>query len=223
MKKDHMLFPIVFVIYIIAGIVSIVLFYNKGSELSRRLDAEAVVSETDTQPPEATEDITPDSGKTADEVSDISNPADEISEPEVPDEPETTVSEPAITEEPVDEITPEPDESEELIEETPTDDDEAEDEAADTETEDDDDADDGKTYYAFAVNKGVTNVRVRKTSDRSSEILGRVSGGDKGYVLEAGDTRSKIVTADGSLTGYVFNEYITISEIPKKEYPKEYR
>ena len=217
MKKDYIQFPIVFLIYIVAGIVSIILFYNKGSNLSRQLDAETAAIEADApddMEPEA--DTQPDSEEINGEAVEISNPADAVSEPDITDEPVSDNTE--------------ADGEDALPEETPVD---IDDDAADapapsdievtTESADDNVEDDGKTYYAFSVNKGVSGVRIRKTSDRKSEILGKISAGDSGYVLESGDPRSKIVTEDGSLTGYVYNEYITITEIPGKDYPKEYR
>ncbi len=60
----------------------------------------------------------------------------------------------------------------------------------------------------------VTAVRVRKTSDRESEVIALLNGGDTGIVLEIGENRSKIMLPDGS-TGYVFNEYLEISDPAK--------
>ncbi|MDY3818828.1 MAG: hypothetical protein SO019_07215, partial [Lachnospiraceae bacterium] len=73
MKKHQSIFPLIFAIYVIAGILAIVLFYNNGSRLSRRLAQSALaenesVSEMtdlqesasdDTQSPEVV--VTPDS------------------------------------------------------------------------------------------------------------------------------------------------------------------
>lgn len=198
MKKNHMLFPMVFFIYIAAGICSLILFRTNGSNLSHQLDVASVSKETDVPasepviletPAPAPVDTTPDpviTEEQAEEPADIPEP-DESELPEEPSAPQT------------DEI------------------DETED-TDDTETEED-----GKTYYAFAVNQGVIGVRVRETSGRRSNVIGSVSSGDKGYVLETGDNRTKIVTEDGLVCGYVYNEYITITEISKKDYPKEYR
>lgn len=224
MKKDHMLFPILFIIYIIAGIVSIILFYSSGSNLSRKLqDAEAVMSEADAPDTDVIPEpeITEEPEDTVSEPDIAEEPVEEVSEPE---QPVDAVSEPDMAEEPVEEVS-EPEEPEDTSEESEEPDTEASDDAvaSEEEVEDDTEEDDGKTYYAFEVNSGVSAVRVRRTSDRNSEIVGRVNGGDTGYILEMGDTRSKIVTADGSVIGYVYNEYITISEISKKDYPKEYR
>ena len=235
MKKDHMLFPIIFLIYIAAGIVSIILFYTNGSELSRRLDAKPVVSESTKQP---------DSSSAVGEVSPVTTPAYEAAdEPQQapaakPDTSGETQNDTVLDDQPADKPSDDPadttsedttDEISDVVPEEMSNDsndssDEASDQASDdTDTETETDADDNRTYYAFAVNKGVTHVRVRMTADRSSEIVGNISDGDTGYILEAGDIRSKIVTKDGSVMGYIYNEYITITEIPKKDFPKEYR
>lgn len=79
-----------------------------------------------------------------------------------------------------------------------------------------------KIYYGFTVNSGKSSVRVRQTAERNSSIVGHVNGGDTGYVIEEEGNRTKVVLKDGTV-GYIFNEYITISEIPKEDVPEEYR
>ena len=250
MKKDHMLFPIVFIIYIAAGLISVVLFYTKGSNLSHQLDAATVIN-----------DQAPDSYEPADgssqvigEVSDGSEPADPVSDVTSPDAPAGTEAESSNelsaasgtagqsgelsgisdTAGQSSELsgtagtTGQPDEAsaesgtDEAPGETPEPDDTTAEPAEDA-SDDADVDDDGTVYYAFSVNKDVSAVRIRESEDRNSSIVGRVSAGDKGYILEKGDKRSKIVTEDGSVTGYIYNEYIQISEIPKNDYPEEYR
>lgn len=197
MKKNHMLFTILFTIYIAAGVIAIILFYTKGSYLSRELAASATVRiETDTL------------------------------EPETPEEPQT----PEVTEEPPAADTPEVSEdpaepaAESESDPAPTESasadasDVTEDQAADAT----DSEDDGKTYYGFTVIDGVTGVRIRETSDRNSKTVSHIDGGKSGYVLEKGDTRSKILTKKGTI-GYIYNEYLTITEIPKTDFPEEYR
>ena len=79
-----------------------------------------------------------------------------------------------------------------------------------------------KIYYGFTVRSGKTSVRVRKSAERNSSIVGHVNGGDTGYVIEEDGKRTKVVLKDGTV-GYIYSEYITVSEISKKEVPKEYR
>ncbi|MDD7641553.1 MAG: SH3 domain-containing protein [bacterium] len=79
-----------------------------------------------------------------------------------------------------------------------------------------------KIYYGFTVRSGKTSVRVRKSAERNSSIVGHVDGGDTGYVIEEDGNRTKVVLKDGTV-GYIYSEYITVSEIPKKEVPEEYR
>ena len=50
---------------------------------------------------------------------------------------------------------------------------------------------------------------VREKADSDSEIVGKMYKGDRAVVKEAGDTWTKIES--GNVTGYVKNEYITIS------------
>lgn len=96
------------------------------------------------------------------------------------------------------------------------------DEPASEEATTDEVGDDGKTYYAFTVNDGVTGVRIHETAERNSKTVSHIDGGRSGYVLEQGDTRSKILTKKGTV-GYIYNDYITISEIPRDDFPEEYR
>ena len=53
-------------------------------------------------------------------------------------------------------------------------------------------------------------------------MVGHISDGDTGYILEVGDIRSKILLTDGTI-GYVYNEYIQIVEISSEDVPEEYR
>ncbi len=205
MKKNHMLFTILFTIYIAAGVIAIILFYTRGSYLSRELAASATVQiEPDTVEPDTIEPDTVDTDQTTPDIPE---------EPEAPAEPETTET-PETPEEPqTPEVPEEPAEPE--APEEPT-------KPADEAADDTDSEDDGKTYYGFTVIDGVTGVRIRETSDRNSKTVSHIDGGKSGYVLEKGDTRSKILTKKGTI-GYIYNEYLTITEIPKKDFPEEYR
>lgn len=206
MKKNHMLFTILFAIYIAAGVISIILFYTKGSYLSRELAAAA--TETTVESPDPAPE-TPDTPAEPDLP-------EEPAKPEVSEEPETPAEpdEPAEPETPAESTdTDVSDTSEDTSETEP-----AEDQAA----EETDSEDDGKTYYGFTVIDGVTGVRIRETEDRNSKTVSHIDGGKSGYVLERGDTRSKILTKKGTI-GYIYNEYLTFTEIPKTDFPEEYR
>lgn len=182
MKKYQSAFYLVFAVYVIAGIASIVLFFNHGSRLSRQLD-EQILAQTEASNalivPETEPEVQPEP-----EV--ITEPEPET-EPEVIAEPEPE-PEPEVIAEPEPEPEPEPE----------------------------------KIYYGFTVKSGKSSVRVRETPSRSSSIVGHLNGGDTGYVIEEDGSRTKIVMKDGTV-GYIYNEYITVSEIPKEDVPEEYR
>ena len=210
MKKQQSFFSLVFAIYLIAGIAAIVLFYQQGSHLSHTLDQpDPVAQEADPQVPQTAPDV---------EVVEIIEPADsevvednDTTDSEVIEDSDTTDSEViednAATETDIVETNEEP----QVISDAAI--------ATDEVLPDDNEA---KTYYGYTVNSNVHALRVRKTSERNAKIIDFVTGGDTGFVIEKGELRSRIITPDGTI-GYVFNEYITISEIPKKAVPQEYR
>ncbi len=205
MKKNHMPFTISFAVYLAAGIIAVILFAAKGSYLSRELAASAAVpDETVTaEQPEVSE--LPDVPEKPQEMPETEIP-EEPQAPELSSEPETPPAAPAQEDVITDSITDPSSESEPSADEAAT----------------DKAGDDGKTYYAFTVNDGVTGVRIRETADRNSKTVSHIDGGRSGYVLEQGDTRSKILTKKGTV-GYIYNDYITISEIPRDDFPEEYR
>ena len=241
MKKNHMPFTISFTIYIAAGIIAVILFATRGSYLSRELAASAAVpDETVTaEQPEVSE--LPDVPEKPQETPETEMP-EEPQAPEISSEPETPPAAPAqedvitdsITDpssdsdaatapedEPsADEMTTEDDEDEPSADEAATG--KANDKPAADEAATDKAGDDGKTYYTFTVNDGVTGVRIRETAGRNSKTVSHIDGGRSGYVLEQGDTHSKILTKKGTV-GYIYNDYITISEIPRDDFPEEYR
>ena len=219
MKKNHMPFTISFAVYLAAGIIAVILFAAKGSYLSRELAASAAVpDETVTaEQPEVSE--LPDVPEEPQETPETEIP-EEPQAPEISSEPETPPAAPAQEDVITDSITDPSSESEPSADEMTTEDDEDEPSADEAAT--DKAGDDGKTYYAFTVNDGVTGVRIRETADRNSKTVSHIDGGRSGYVLEQGDTRSKILTKKGTV-GYIYNDYITISEIPRDNFPEEYR
>ena len=182
MKKYQSAFYLVFAVYVIAGIVAIVLFYNHGSRLSRQLD-EQTLAQT--------------------EASDALIISDTEPEPEPEAEPEV-IAEPEPEPEPEVIAEPEPEPEPEVI--------------AEPEPEPEPE----KIYFGFTVKSGKTHVRVRQSSSRNSSIVGQLNSGDTGYVIEEDGSRTKIVMKDGTV-GYIYNEYITVSEIPKEDVPEEYR
>lgn len=214
MKKNNMLFTILFAIYIVAGVIAIILFYTKGSYLSRELAASATARiETDT--------VTTDDRTVPDvpEESETEPETESEKEPETPADPQT----PDVPEVPT-ELTDDPAGSADTADADAADtsEDESEAESEDQAVDETDSEDDGRTYYRFTVIDGVTGVRIRKTEDRNSKTVSHIDGGKSGYVLEKGDTRSKILTKKGTI-GYIYNEYLTFTEIPKKDFPEEYR
>lgn len=213
MKKNHMPFTISFTVYLAAGIIAVILFAAKGSYLSRELAASAAVPD---------ETVTAEQPEVS-ELPDVPEKPQETPETEIPEEPQA----PEISSEPeTPPITPtEADISTDSITDPSSDSDAAtapDNEPTSDEATTDEAGDDGKTYYAFTVNDGVTGVRIRETADRNSKTVSHIDGGRSGYVLEQGDTRSKILTKKGTV-GYIYNDYITISEIPGKDFPEEYR
>ena len=219
MKKNHMPFTISFAVYLAAGIIAVILFAAKGSYLSRELAASAAVpDETVTaEQPEVSE--LPDVPEEPQETPETEIP-EEPQAPELPKEPETPPAAPAQEDVITDSITDPSSESEPSADEAATG--KADDKPAADEAATDKAGDVGKTYYAFTVNDGVTGVRIRETADRNSKTVSHIDGGRSGYVLEQGDTRSKILTKKGTV-GYIYNDYITISEIPRDNFPEEYR
>lgn len=219
MKKNHMPFTISFTVYLAAGIIAVILFAAKGSYLSRELAASAAVPDENVtaEQPEVSE--LPDVPEEPQETPETEIP-EEPQAPELPKEPETPPAAPAQEDVITDSITDPSSESEPSADEAATG--KADDKPAADEAATDKAGDDGKTYYAFTVNDGVTGVRIRETADRNSKTVSHIDGGRSGYVLEQGDTRSKILTKKGTV-GYIYNDYITISEIPRDDFPEEYR
>lgn len=220
-------FTISFTIYLAAGIIAVILFATRGSYLSRELAASAAVPDENVtaEQPEVSE--LPDVPEKTQETPETEIP-EEPQAPEISKEPETPPAAPTEENVITDSITDPSSDSdaatapndEPASEEATTD--EADDKPAADEAATDDAGDDGKTYYAFTVNDGVTGVRIRETADRNSKTVSHIDGGRSGYVLEQGATHSKILTKKGTV-GYIYNDYITISEIPGKDFPEEYR
>ncbi|MDD7176335.1 MAG: hypothetical protein SPG09_12470 [Lachnospiraceae bacterium] len=237
MKKHQSAFFLVFVTYIIVGIAAILLFHQNGSRLSHQLEANAAIEKESSSQSASMKDTDPVSDDIA-VVEYVETPDTTANDVEsAPETNETVVTEPIETDEAA---VPEPENTGEAVSTEPVDTDlsadhsdaSSENDTTDELSENDDtdersetdttDTEPEKIYYGFTVKSGRTNVRVRKSSERNSSIVAHVNGDDTGYLIEEGKNRSKIVLADGTI-GYIYNEYITVSEIPKEDVPEEYR
>lgn len=187
MKKNDTLFILVFVIFLISGVTALCLFRAHASDPEPA--AAPAVSVAQDQP------VVPDTKPEP--------PAEPVPEPETEaaSEPEAEPAEP--------DVQPEADTAPETKPEAePETESKPETEPADTPESEPEEAE----YASYTVvPSDVTGVRVRKTSDRESEVIALLNGGDTGIVLETGKNRTKILLPDGS-AGYVFNEYLEISE-----------
>lgn len=82
---------------------------------------------------------------------------------------------------------------------------------------------DGKVhYYRFKVINIDSTLRVRDKGSFSGKVIARFKNGREGYVLEKGEEWSKIVTKEGTFTGYCYNDYLEFTEISKDEFIKDY-
>lgn len=195
MKKYPSTFYNVFAVYIIAGILAIVLFYKDGSHLSRRMDQQpATESELETA---MTTPNTEPVSKDVTVVGTVETRDDAATETENSSEADQAVA-------------------------TEPEDTSSETDAEPENTLSEDDTEPEKVYYGFTVKPDRTSVRVRETSARNSAIVTHVNGGDTGYVIKEEGNRTQVVLADGTV-GYIYNEYIELSEISKEDVPEEYR
>ena len=73
-------------------------------------------------------------------------------------------------------------------------------------------------YYRFVASHSSQGLRVRATPSMRGDILGKIQPGSTGFVITPGETWSEIITEDGKLRGYSFNEYLELTEIPESDY-----
>lgn len=200
MKKNATLFLIVCAIFLVSGTAAIIRFHAISSE-------PAAISSTDNPPSEADLNKPPEPETTTP----AKDPGSDTQIATAPPEPDTDTNAAADAPASDDESeAPQPEAAPESETDTPADDPS---EPADEAKPEEDPSDEQEARYEYTVvPDDATGVRVRKTSDRGSEVIALLSGGDTGIVLEIGDTRSKIMLPDGSV-GYVFNEYIQISDL----------
>ncbi len=71
-------------------------------------------------------------------------------------------------------------------------------------------------YYAFTTVTPVRKLHVRTAPSLDAKIIARLPKGTTGFILEPGEKWSKVQTPD--VTGYCYNKYLEIREIPKEEY-----
>ena len=252
MKKYQSAFILVFAVYISVGIASILMFKNQGSRLSHQLEQQASAQKADEPDTLITQELEPvfadDSAADTLEASD-SQPQNDVAENnetpnhealnqeainnevlnnEMPDTDGEAATALEDTDMSADETEPTADPEPEAEPDPETETKPAAESAQDpepepkTEPEPEAEPEPEKIYYGYTVKSGKTNVRVRKSAERNSSIISLVNGDDTGYLIEEDGDRSKIVLADGAV-GYIYNEYITVSEIPKEDVPKEYR
>lgn len=88
--------------------------------------------------------------------------------------------------------------------------------SSETQTDSETSSEEEPAYYSFVTLniRSVLHVRIRPGMD--ADIIWRLSPGSTGYVLEPGEEWSLIKTPD--VTGYVSNQYLQFTEIPKEEY-----
>ena len=80
-----------------------------------------------------------------------------------------------------------------------------------------------RKYYGFALKDVSSWLNVRKEPKKSAAILDRLKPGSTGFILEEGDEWSLVLSEDGKIKGYCFNEYLSIREVDAADYPEEYR
>ena len=81
-------------------------------------------------------------------------------------------------------------------------------------------AETAEDYKSFKTLNREKILHVRVSPDINSEIVARLSPGTEGLVLEVGDKWSKIISFDGTITGYCSNEYLTFTDLTKEEFMK---
>lgn len=80
-----------------------------------------------------------------------------------------------------------------------------------------------RKYYAFGLKDVSSWLNVRKEPKKNSAAIDRLKPGSTGYILEEGEEWSLVISEDGKIKGYCFNEYLSIKEVAAADYPEEYR
>ncbi len=84
--------------------------------------------------------------------------------------------------------------------------------------------DDGIHYYRFMANHSSEGLRIRKDPSMNGRIIGRLSPGSEGFVVEMGDEWSEIVPdSKKKLRGYSYNKYLSFEEVSANAFPEDLR
>lgn len=78
-----------------------------------------------------------------------------------------------------------------------------------------------KRYFTFITGTKYNVLRLREGPSEEAEILHKLNKNTPGYVLQPGNTWSKVVTVNGSI-GYCATEYLNMTEVTAEEFPQEY-
>lgn len=76
-------------------------------------------------------------------------------------------------------------------------------------------------FYSFVVVTTDSWLNIRENPDTDSKVVGHFGNASTGYVLKKGDEFSLVT--NGYKTGYVNNDYLTLTEISAEDYPEKYR
>lgn len=80
-----------------------------------------------------------------------------------------------------------------------------------------------RKYYTFDTTNSDTPLNVRVAPDIDAKRIYRLQPGTKGYVLGLGDEWSYVYIPSKKGYGYVFNEYLSMTEVSEEEFPEELR
>lgn len=78
-----------------------------------------------------------------------------------------------------------------------------------------------KRYFTFVTSTTYTILRVREAPSEDAAIIHKLSKKTPGYILQPGNTWSKVVTMSGSI-GYCATEYLDMTEVSAQDFPQEY-
>ena len=72
-------------------------------------------------------------------------------------------------------------------------------------------------YYKFTTTNRLTSLNVRVAPGLFSDVVGKLSPGSTGYIIEVSDEWSHIKT--DTVEGYCSNAYLKLEEVSMEEYP----
>ena len=85
-----------------------------------------------------------------------------------------------------------------------------------------DETEPAKRYFSYTVNTSTMVLRLREEPNDKAKIIKKLGRNSGGYVLQPGNTWSKVVIQDGTV-GYCATEYLKVKEMTESEYPEQYR